>query len=168
MKKLGFEQHRQDKGGCVSSDFNSHIAIKVHMNRNILMLEHDDDDRYITQSVFDQHNYPVKLHFVTSSDELFAFLTHCETNNIPLPSLILLNYYAAPLNSVEILKRLKSDQRFLHIPVVVLSGTLNKNILHNCYSVGANSFIQKPALNKETNEKISTFIRYWFETVELP
>jgi CheY-like chemotaxis protein len=138
------------------------------MSRSILMLEHDDDDRYITQSVFDQHHYPVKLHFVSNSDELFSFLSSCAENGVAFPSLILLNHYAVPLNSVEILKRLKGDDRYVHIPVVVLSGTLSHDILHECYSVGASSFIQKPALNRETNEKISTFVRYWFETVQLP
>lgn len=138
------------------------------MRRSILMLEHDDDDRYITQSVFDENQYPVKLHFVSSSDDLFAFLLSCEKNLIPYPGLILLNHYAVPLNAVDILKDLKSNRKYAHIPVVVLSGTMNDEILHNCYAAGANSFIKKPVLTLETNEKISTFIQYWFETVELP
>jgi CheY-like chemotaxis protein len=132
------------------------------------MLEHDDDDRYITQAVFDENHYAVKLHFVTDSTALFAFLSSCESNTLPYPSLILLNHYAMPLNAVEILKSLKADKRYTHIPVVVLCGSLSNEILHACYSAGASSFIQKPALSREANEKISTFIRYWFETVELP
>jgi CheY-like chemotaxis protein len=138
------------------------------MTRNILMLEHDDDDRYITQSVFDENDYDVKLNFVNNSNELFGFLNDCESQKLAYPSLILLNHYAVPLNAVEILKDLKTNPKYWHIPVVVLSGTMNDQILHDCYSAGANSFIQKPALSSETSEKISTFIRYWFETVELP
>jgi CheY-like chemotaxis protein len=138
------------------------------MRRSILMLEHDDDDRYITQAVFDENHYSVKLHFVNNSDDLFAFLITCEKRLLPFPALILLNHYAAPLNAIEILRNLKANQKYAHIPVVVLSGTLNDEIVHTCYSMGANSFIKKPASSHETNEKISTFVRYWFETVELP
>lgn len=138
------------------------------MRRSILMLEHDDDDRYITQAVFDENNYSVKLHFVNNSDDLFAFLISCERNFLPFPALILLNHYAAPLNAVEILRDLKANPKYAQIPVIVLSGTMNREILHSCYSMGANSFIKKPASADEINKKISAFVRYWFETVELP
>lgn len=138
------------------------------MKRSILMLEHDDDDRYITQAVFDENHYQVKIHFVDNSNDLFAFLFACEKTFTPYPALILLNHYAAPLNAVDILKDLKANRKYAHIPVVVLAGTLHHDILHACYAVGANSFIKKPSSSAEFNQKIGAFIRYWFETVELP
>lgn len=138
------------------------------MSRSILMLEHDDDDRYITQSVFDENHYAVKLHFVTNSDELFAFLISCDKEHTPYPALILLNHYAAPLNAIDVLKRLKSNPEYAHIPAVVLSGTLDDQIVYECYAAGANSFIQKPSMTREIDEKISVFVRYWFGTVKLP
>lgn len=138
------------------------------MKRSILMLEHDEDDRYITQAVFDENRYAVKLHFVDNSNELFAFLISCEKNIIPFPGLILLDHYAAPLNAVQILENLKSDRRYAHIPVVVLSGTMNSEMVDRCYSMGANSFIRKPSTEAELNDKITSFVKYWFETVQLP
>lgn len=138
------------------------------MKRSILMLEHDDDDRYITRAVFEENHYAVKLHFVDSSNDLFAFLISCERSFLPYPALILLNHDARPANAVEILRDLKADQRYMHIPVVVLSGSFNDEIVQDCYAAGANSFITKPSSGKETNEKIANLIRYWFETVELP
>ena len=130
------------------------------------MLEHDDDDRYITQAVFDENHYAVKLHFVNSSDDLFAFLLSCDSRS--LPALILLNHYAAPLNAVDILKSLKGNAAYRHIPTVVLSGTTNDEIISSTYAAGASSFITKPSSSRETSEKISAFVRYWFNTVELP
>jgi len=132
------------------------------------MLEHDDDDRYITQAIFNENRYPVKIHFVENSNDLFAFLISCEKKMISFPGLILLNHYASPLNAIEILANLKSNPKYAHIPVVVLSGTMNADILDKCYAMGANSFIRKPSSGAELNEKITTFVRYWFETVELP
>lgn len=132
------------------------------------MLEHDDDDRYITRAVFEENGYSVKLHFVDNSNDLFAFLLSCEKTLAPYPALILLNHYAAPQNAVDILRDLKSNPAYSHIPVVVLSGTLNDEIVHSCYRAGANSFIKKPASGAEINEKIGAFVRYWFGTVELP
>jgi len=138
------------------------------MTRSILMLEHDSDDRYITEAVFTDNHYPVKINFVNTSDDLFAFLLSCEKGLSPLPSLILLTHYAGPLNAVDILRLLRQNLKFAHIPVVVLSGTTSEKVVQRCYAMGANSFIQKPSSNSDIQSKISTFVKYWFDTVELP
>jgi CheY-like chemotaxis protein len=137
------------------------------MKRSILMLEHDDDDRYITQTTIGENRYPVKVEFVATSDDLFAYMTSCEKGGTKFPELIMLNYFASPVNAVEILKRLKSNIRYAHIPVVILSGTVNNEILRKCYTAGASSFIVKPSSSEEVSKKISSFVKYWFETVEL-
>lgn len=133
------------------------------MNRTILMLEHDDDDRYITQAIFDENQYRVSLNFVSDRD---AFWEQLKSSSV-LPSLILLNYHAGPLTAVGILDELKSNPRFQYIPVVVLSGSVKQDMVKECYHAGASSFIQKPSSNKIATDKITNFIRYWFETVEL-
>jgi response regulator RpfG family c-di-GMP phosphodiesterase len=132
------------------------------------MLEHDDDDRYITRAVFDENRYPVKINFVENSNDLFAFLISCEKNGLPFPALILLNYNAAPASAIDILGELKNNSKHAHIPVVVLSGTFSPEMVRRCYSMGANSFIQKPSSTALINDKISTFVKYWYDTVELP
>ena len=131
------------------------------------MLEHDDDDRYITQAVIEENHYSVKLHFVDNSNDLFAFLISCERTYVPYPALILLNHYASPLNAVEILRALRSNPKYAYIPTVVLSGATNAAIIRDCYAAGANSVIRKPSSSHEVNEKIGSFVRYWFDTVEL-
>jgi CheY-like chemotaxis protein len=137
------------------------------MNRTILMLEHDEDDRYITQAVFDEGDVDVSLKFVTNSQDLLNHLQACKANGSAFPSLILLNYHTYPLSASEVLKTLKADPALGHIPVVVLSGSVRPDIVQECYASGASSFIQKPSSSEETSNKISNFIRYWFETVEL-
>jgi CheY-like chemotaxis protein len=138
------------------------------MTRSILMLEHDDDERYIAQSVFDDHHYDIKIHFVETSNEVFSYLNQCERNKTRFPSLILLDYLATPSNAIEILNELKSNSRFSHIPVVVLSGAVKGDVIQECYAAGASSFIQKPAETKEAENKVGNFVKYWFQTVELP
>jgi CheY-like chemotaxis protein len=129
------------------------------------MLEHDEDDRYITQAIFKENHPNISLEFVHHSHDLTKYLETCNAKGTLLPLLILLDYHASPLSAVEILKKLKSDERFNHIPVIVLSGTVHPDVIKDCYVHGASSFIQKPSANVET--KISTFMRYWFEVVEL-
>ena len=132
------------------------------------MLEHDEDDRYITQQVFDENQFNVKLQFANTSDELYAYLMVCEKNDAPFPSLVLLNYHTYPSTAKEIVQRLKTNPKYQHIPVVVLSGTVREDIIKECYGAGANSFIQKPSRSADTVQKIGNFFNYWFKTVELP
>jgi CheY-like chemotaxis protein len=137
------------------------------MNRTILMLEHDEDDRYITQSVIDDNRFDVKIQFVANSTQLFSNLDSARSKKDGLPCLILINYHASPLNAVEVLAKLKNDALLKHIPVVVLSGSVNPEVVRSCYLAGASSYIRKPSSGKDTDSKISTFIKYWFSTVEL-
>lgn len=149
-------------------DFPYRVHYPNQMKRSILMLEHDDDDRYITRAVFEEQSYPVSLDFVDSSDELFAFLLSCEKSFVSFPSLILLNQHATPLNAVDILRDLKAHPQYGRIPVVVLSGTVDDEVLRRCYDAGANSVIHKPSSALEVSRKIAAFVNYWFQTVELP
>jgi CheY-like chemotaxis protein len=137
------------------------------MRRSILMLEYDEDDRYITQAVFDEHHYDVKIYFVNNLQELLSHLHRCQQSGEALPSLILLNFHTGPSNAIAIIEELKQDKSYSHIPIVVLSGTVNKEIIRACYSAGASSFIQKPVKSADTDAKISNFFHYWFKTVEM-
>jgi CheY-like chemotaxis protein len=131
------------------------------------MLEHDEDDRYITQSFFEDNKFDVTLTFVSDSKDLQAYLDGVKKGSTPAPSLILLNYLAFPLNGLKILQDLKRDPALKHIPVVVLSGTVQKDLIRQCYQEGASSFIQKPSVSRDVDRKITNFFKYWFQTVEL-
>ncbi|MFZ6010669.1 MAG: response regulator [Bacteroidota bacterium] len=132
----------------------------------ILMLEHDDDDRYVTQTLFSENRFNAQFTFVNSSDDLLAYLHEKKTKN-SYPSMILLDQMSSPLSAIEVLQEIKSDKLCRHIPVVVLGGVANKELIKECYAAGASSFIIKPDTHEETERKISDFIHYWFETVEL-
>jgi len=141
--------------------------MSTNMPHTILMLEYDPDDRFLTTSVFQEQQLKVHIEFVNNSDEFFAWLDHRREQKLSYPDLVLVTLRAAPLDGKEILKQLKSNPEYQHIPVVLLAGITDQRIIKECYAAGASSFIQKPSLNKDTNDKIINFFRYWFETVEL-
>lgn len=132
------------------------------MKRTILMLEHDDDDRYITQAVLDELKADVGISFVTNSTDFLSMLEKSK------PDLLLITYRASPLNAVDVLKKVRNLNGFRYTPAIVLSGMANERIVRECYQAGASSFITKPSSDMETTSKITRFIDYWFKTVELP
>ena len=101
------------------------------------------------------------------SDELLRELATCIRTQSPLPALILMNLYSTPITTRDTLLKLKQSLAYSHIPVVILGETADEVRIREVYSWGASSYIQKPALVDETNKKISNFIAYWFDTVEL-
>jgi CheY-like chemotaxis protein len=132
------------------------------MSHTILMLEDDDDDRYLSKAIFDENHSNVALEIVSKQTDLEDYLQNAASRRSPLPALILLDYH---MGALDILRSLKSDLRFKHIPVVILSGAVHPDAIKECYALGASSFIQKPSTNAE--DKVSKFIKYWFEVAEL-
>lgn len=133
----------------------------------ILMLEPDTDDRFITTSVISEFPYQLKLEFVNYGEELFNYLGHCQENGHALPSLILLSLTSRLQEGMDVLKKLKANPLYNHIPVIVLTGVKQTAVIKECYALGASSFIEKPISAGDTNAKIATFLKYWLETVEL-
>ena len=137
------------------------------MKKTILMQEGDDDDRFITQSMFVEKQADVALVFAINSKELLKYLDDAKAGLSEMPAMVLLSYLAAPMNAVDILRTVKSDPAYKHIPIVVLSDALPEDSIRRCYSEGAVSVIMKAISSQGVEQKISTFIRYWFQTVEL-
>ena len=134
----------------------------------ILMLEDDSDDRHITQLFFLEKGYNVSLEFLTAAGEVLPYLDKCLTDNLPLPSLILLDKSASFFNGADVLKQIKSHPVLQLIPVVMISGSADQKDINESYRLGASSYITKPFNNELTAKTIDAFVNYWFGTVELP
>lgn len=127
----------------------------------ILMLEDDPDDRTLTHSVIEEAGIMVPLVYLSTYSEMENALEESP------PALILLDYNLNPETGLEVLKKLKSDENFLHIPVVILGEAKDPGFTAECYRSGANSYIVKPASMEETKKKITLFFKYWLEVAEL-
>lgn len=134
----------------------------------ILLLENDEDDLYITQSLFKEIGFNAKLEVVKSPAELLLFLHEQINKRASLPKLILLNYNAAPVGAADIVQKLKSSPVFNHIPVVVGCGSANQEMIRDCYSKGVSSFIQKAHNTTSMKKSMTMFFDYWFKCVLLP
>jgi CheY-like chemotaxis protein len=127
----------------------------------VLMLEEDHDDRQLTESALFDLGFDIPVKYVSYSDELFQQLREGER-----PSLILVDYNSTPAPALDVLRELKGNEEYRHIPTVVLGEGLPDHFIKECYAVGANSYITKPASSKGTKDKIETFFKYWLNVAE--
>jgi CheY-like chemotaxis protein len=132
------------------------------MATQVLMLDGDSDDRYITSETLLQLGLDIDIRFFSGSREFFNYLSTSGR-----PALILIDYNSEPENGIEVLKKLKEHVGFSEIPVVILSDSDHPRYKDECYRCGASSFIKKPDTVEATNKKIAAFFRYWLDVVEI-
>lgn len=85
-----------------------------------------------------------------------------------LPKVIFLDLKLPRLDGLDVLKKVKSDSRIRHIPVVMLTSSDDETLMKECYLAGANSYIIKPLQYNLFLEYINKLVRYWTKWNKLP
>ncbi len=70
------------------------------------------------------------------------------------------------LSGVDLIKRLRKEEKFNGIPIVVFSSSFEEQDKEECYNAGANSYVVKPGIFPDFKEKIKSIGQYWGEINE--
>ncbi len=118
------------------------------MDKVILLVEDNPDDVELTRLAFDEAKIANRLVVVGDGaealDYLFAREAHEGRDPRDLPSIILLDLNLPKVDGREVLQAIREDPRTRTIPVVVMTTSAEPMDIEGCYSLGANSYIQKP------------------------
>jgi len=133
------------------------------MGSKILMIEHDPDDRWLTEETFQAEGMEGDIQFIYGAD-LQAYLEDPGNR----PPMILLSLNAQPFNGMDLIREIRNTEGYERVPIVVLSESALPADVQSSYAAGASSFILKPASYNDALFKMRSFINYWFRTVELP
>jgi CheY-like chemotaxis protein len=109
----------------------------------ILIAESDADDRNCLQQAFEHINFSDNIQLFNSATDLTYYLKQL-WNEWNLPSLILLNLDMPGVNGQEALFHLKKDDAFRHIPVVIYSLEMTKELERRLLTLGAEYCFKKP------------------------
>ncbi|GAB3696703.1 response regulator [Spirosoma flavus] len=135
---------------------------------HILLVDDDEDDRYLTKEAFQQHYPASRISFAEDGEDLMDFLTYqgrYTGASHTLPELILLDLNMPRKDGREALREIKSDRQFRHIPIVVLTTSDARDDVETSYLNGANSFITKPPTFQRLSEVTRAIVQYWFDVV---
>ncbi|WP_459209469.1 response regulator [Aquimarina rhabdastrellae] len=64
-------------------------------------------------------------------------------------------------DGLSFLKTLKTTEQYMHLPVTVISGNSNPDVMYTCYQSGVSGYIEKPEESTIYVEKIKHLITYW-------
>lgn len=141
-------------------------------NRNILLVEDNPDDVELTLRAFKKNNIInkiiVKSDGAETLDYFFGTNGVANKNKNALPVVILLDLKIPKINGIEVLKKLKADEKTKLIPVVILTSSKEPSDLLSCYKLGCNSYIRKPVNFTEFMDTVKQLGLYWLLINEAP
>jgi len=141
-------------------------------NKVILLVEDNADDEALTLRAFRRNNIMNEIVVARDGAEALDYLfgTGCYAGRDPadVPQLILLDLKLPKVDGLEVLRRLRADERTKLTPVVILTSSREEQDLLAGYSRGANSYVRKPVDFVQFTEAVRQLSLYWMVLNEAP
>ena len=138
----------------------------------ILLVEDNPDDVLLTKRAFKKSNILNELVVasdgVEALDYLFGTGAYEGRDLSIMPVLILLDLRLPKLDGIDVLRRIRADERTRLIPVVVLTTSKEHQDLIQSYDLGANSYIRKPVDFDQFVQAVKQLGLYWVLLNEPP
>lgn len=78
-----------------------------------------------------------------------------------LPDIILLDLNMPKMNGIEFLSILKKDNELKYIPTIILTTSINRKDMLECYKIGIAGYVIKPLKFDDYIESIKRLLEYW-------
>ena len=138
----------------------------------ILLVEDNPDDVALTLRALKRNNIVNEVVLapdgVEALDYLFGTGTYAGRDTSVTPKVVLLDLKLPKIDGLEVLRRLRSDERTKLLPIVVLTSSKEQQDLVESYSLGANSYVRKPVDFNQFVEAVRQLGLYWLVLNEPP
>jgi CheY-like chemotaxis protein len=105
---------------------------------------------------------------VEALDYLFGTGLYADRDMSIMPALILLDLQLPRINGLEVLQRMRADNRTKLLPVAIMTTSNEEQDLINSYSLGCNSYIRKPVDYDQFVTAVQQLGVYWLLLNEPP
>jgi len=138
----------------------------------ILLVEDNPDDVELTLRAFKKNNILNRVIIAKDGaealDVLFGTGTYAGRELKELPVVILLDLKLPKIDGMEVLKRIRQDNRTKLIPVVILTSSAEPKDVVDGYSLGANGYVRKPVEFSQFVEAMKDLGLFWLLWNEAP
>jgi CheY-like chemotaxis protein len=132
---------------------------------DILLVDDSQEDVDLTLHALRAENLANSVFVARDGEEALEFLfctgPHAERSFDHPPKLVLLDLKLPKVDGMQVLKRVKSDERTRIIPVVLMTSSKEERDRVIGYNLGANSYIQKPVDFDEFRKMVKLLGLYW-------
>jgi two-component system, response regulator len=141
-------------------------------NKAILLVEDNPDDELLTLRALKKNNVTsevvVARDGVEALDYLFGAGEYAGRDTGVMPQLILLDLKLPKVDGLEVLRRLRADERTRLLPVVILTSSGEQQDKLDGYGYGANSYVRKPINFEQFVWAVEQLKLYWLRLNEAP
>ena len=138
----------------------------------ILLVEDNPNDEELTLYALKRNNITNHIQVVRDGAEALEYLfctgayAHCQINKPP--KVVLLDLKLPKVDGLEVLERIKTDERTRSIPVVMLTSSQEERDIVESYQLGVNSYIVKPVDFEQFIEAVRQLGLYWMLLNQTP
>lgn len=135
----------------------------------ILLVEDNEDDVFLTREAFNAASLRVNLNHVDNGEKCLQYLRKQDPYSaVPTPDLILLDMHMPVMDGHEVLAEIVKDDKLRHMPVVVLTTSHEAADIRKMYDLRCNSYITKPVNFDNFVKLIGQLSGYWLTVVVTP
>jgi CheY-like chemotaxis protein len=128
----------------------------------ILLVEDESNDALMTQRTLQKANILNSVVWVKDGAEALEYLfVNCLEQGGKLPQLILLDIHMPKVNGIEVLEKIRADERTCWLPVVIFTSSTEERDLIESYRLGINSYISKPIDFSQFAPVVAAIGCYW-------
>lgn len=132
--------------------------------RTILLVEDSDADAEMTIDALRQAKLANPIVHVEDGvealDYLFARGEYAGKAN-GIPAVVLLDIKMPRLDGIEVLREIRSSEKFKHVPVVILSSSREETDLARTWDLGVNAYVVKPVNATQFFDAVQTLGQFW-------
>lgn len=141
-------------------------------NSRILLVEDNPDHQELTLMTLAENNVlnevVVANDGLEAIDYLFGTGVHAGRDARDLPALVLLDLKLPKVGGIEVLHRIRGDERTRYVPVVILTSSSEEEDMVASLEGGANSYVRKPVDFSRFVEQVQRLQVYWLLVHETP
>ena len=127
--------------------------------KTILLVEDNADDEQLTLRAMRQSEIPNMIRVARDGAEALDFLFGDTSGS--LPDLVLLDLKLPKISGLEVLQRIRNEDKSKALPVVILTSSDEERDIVKSYDLGANSYIRKPVDFDEFIDAVRQLGLYW-------
>jgi two-component system response regulator len=137
-------------------------------NKIILLVEDNQDDEILTVRGLRHGNIINDIVVAHDGVEALDYLFGTGGRERVFPSVVLLDLKLPMMDGLEVLRRIRADERTKSLPVVVLTSSSQEQDLAESYHLGCNSYVRKPVDFEQFIEAARQLKLYWLVLNEQP
>ncbi|NEP11110.1 MAG: response regulator [Symploca sp. SIO2C1] len=118
---------------------------------SVLVIDDDDSIFEVIEGLLYRENY--NLTYLASGKEALSQIDEIQ------PDVILLDLMMPEMDGIETCKQIKSNQRWSHIPIIMITALSSKEDLARSLDAGADDFVSKPINSIELRARVRSMLR---------